>query len=126
MVSKPESVPENAVSTSFYDEAFPIAWRITRSHQNIVIPAGTPVATLIPVSLEKLSLIELEVYDKTFDPEALQEKREYLEEWKKISEQGKFSNFYRDAVDHKGQSIGSHEKKSLHLKITDLTTKNER
>lgn len=111
------------MSTSFYDEAFPVAWRITRANTKITIPAGVPVATLIPLSISKLSDVELDIYDKTFDPEILEEKKQYLEEWRKISEQGKFSNFYRDAVDHKGEKIGQHEKKALHLKITDHTRK---
>ena len=113
------------MSTSFYDEAFPVAWRITRPNHKIIIPAGTPVATLIPISIGALSEIELDIYDKVFSQDKLEEKREYLEEWKKISEEGKFSNFYRDAVDHKGNSIGQHEKKSLHLKINDYTKKTQ-
>lgn len=111
------------MSTSFYDEAFPAAWRITRANTPILIPAGMPVATLIPMSIGKLSEVQLDIYNKTFDQETANEKRKYLEEWQKISEQGKFSNFYRDAVDYKGDSIGEHEKKSLHLKINDYTTK---
>ena len=111
------------MSTSFYDEAFPAAWRITRANTPILIPAGMPVATLIPLSIGKLSEVQLDIHNKTFDQEVANEKRKYLEEWQKISEQGKFSNFYRDAVDYKGDSIGEHEKKSLHLKTNDYTRK---
>lgn len=112
------------MSTSFYEEAFPAAWRITRPNHKIIIPAGTPVATVIPLSLTSLSEIELEIQDKTFSQNEMEAKKNYLEEWQKISQKGSFTNFYRDAIDYKGKKIGSHEKKSLHLKITDKTTKN--
>lgn len=109
------------MSTSFYDEAFPVAWKITRPNEIIKITAGTPVATIIPISIGALSEITLNIYNKEFTQEEIYKKNEYLQEWKKISKQGKFTNFYRDAVDHLGNKIGQHEKKSIHLEINDYT-----
>ena len=34
-----------------------------------------------------------------------------------INKSGKWTDFYRDAVDHKRNSIGSHEVKALRLKV---------
>ena len=112
------------ISTSFYPHPYPIAWRAIKSNESIVIPSGTPVATLIPVSLGKMSEIELDIYDKPYDPNENINNEEKLSVLKKLAESGNpFSNFYRDAVDYLGNSLGKHEVKSLKLKVNDFTTK---
>ena len=115
----------SVISTSFYDDAYPVAWRITRPNHAIRIPAGTPVATLIPISIGDLSHIELDIYNKEFDPRVSDEKIASLAEWNRLSQEGKFTNFYRDAVNYKGESIGKHEQKNLILKTNDYTEKTE-
>lgn len=109
------------ISTSFFEEAYPIAWRITRPNIPIVIPAGTPVATLIPISISNLCNIELDINDKIFVEESKKEILAKGEAWKKIYEKGKFTNFYRDAIKYDGTSMGSHEKKSIKMIINDFT-----
>lgn len=109
------------ISTSFFPEAYPIAWRITRPNVPILIPAGTPVATLIPISIGNLCDIELDINNKIFIPESQEEMLAKTEAWKKIYEEGKFTNFYRDAVKYDGSSLGSHEKKSIKMIINDFT-----
>ena len=111
------------MSTSFYDEALPVAWKVTRANEKIIIPARTPIITIIPISLGKLSDIEIDLYDKNFTIERQEDIKKRNEEWKKISDSGGFTNFYRDAVNYKGESIGNHEKKSLYLKVNDFTKK---
>jgi hypothetical protein len=86
-----------------------------------LIPAGMPVATLIPISLGKLCDIELNIKDKVFIPEPENEVIEKAETWKNIYKEGKFTNFYRDAVKYDGTPIGSHEKKSVRMTIKDFT-----
>jgi hypothetical protein len=114
------------ISTSVLQEAIPIAWKITRPNTVIKIPAGMPVATFIPISLKKYQDIELEIKDKVFKEIAFEEKGERLRVWEEITKAGGFTNFYRDAVDYKGNSLGSHEVKSLKLKVTDLTSKDKK
>jgi len=113
------------ISTSFHNETFPIAWKITRPNTNIVIPAGTPLVTLIPISLKGLSEIELDLYDQVYDKEYEDERKNKIIEWEKISKSGRFTNFYRDAVDYKGNKVGQHELKSLTMKINDYTDKKD-
>lgn len=111
------------MSTSFYSDVFPVSWKITQPDELITIKAGTPVATIIPMSIAEVSSAELEIYDKEFDESVLKEKKEYLEKFKEISKSGEFSNFYRNATDHNNIKIGSHEVKSIKLKTTDFTKK---
>ena len=113
----------SVISTSFFDEALPAAWKITRANEKIVIPAGTPIITVIPISLGSLSEIELDLYDKEFSEDKARETALRNEEWRKITEAGGFTNFYRDAVDYKGNSIGKHELKALRLRVNDYTDK---
>jgi len=112
----------NLISTSFLKESYPIAWKITRPNVNILIPAGTPICTLIPISLGKLSEIELDLYDYKNDPEYDKWRIERNKAWQEIANQkGGFTNFYRDAVDHNGNSVGKHEVKSIRMKVNDFT-----
>lgn len=113
------------ISTSFHNETFPIAWKITRPNTNIIIPAGTPIATLIPISLKQLSTFELDLYDQKYDENYRIEQQNKLIAWEKISKEGRFTNFYRDAVDYNGNKIGKHEVKSLTLKVNDYTEEKE-
>ncbi len=113
------------ISTSFFEDAYPVAWKITRPNTKITIPAGTPVATLIPISIGGLADIELDIHDKVFDPNHANKKAERLKVWEQISKEGKFTNFYRNAIDYDGSVMGKHEKKSLHLKINDFTENRE-
>lgn len=107
------------ISTSFYDSFFPVALKILKPNVEITIKAGEPIVTLVPISLTDVSKVELELIDY----ELPQSYYEYHNERNKINEEiiksGKWTNWYRDAVDHKGNSVGSHEIKSLKLKITD-------
>jgi len=113
------------ISTSVLKEAIPIAWKITRPNTVIKIPAGMPVATFIPMSLKEYQGIDLEIKDKVFthDQKKVDER---LKVWDEISKRGDFTNFYRDAVDYDGTSMGNHELKSLKLKINDLTSGNKK
>ena len=112
------------ISTSFYPHGYPIAWKITRPNVNIVIPAGTPVATLIPISLTNFSNIKLNIYDKPEDPEEGIKNDERVRFLKNLADSGKpFSNFYRDAIDYKVNMVGNHELNSLKLTINDFSEK---
>jgi hypothetical protein len=109
------------VSTSFYDNVYPVSWKITKPNVKIKIPAGTPVATLIPLSISALCDIELNINDKVFIPEPEEEIKAKLSARAEIYAKGKFTNFYRDGVKHDGTMIGSHEKKSIKMIINDFT-----
>jgi Family of unknown function (DUF6065) len=117
----------SVMSTSFYNQAFPVAWRATAVNVPITIPAGFPVATLIPISLKELAETEINFWGE--DPEKfgndwLAYNSEYGKTVGEISMSGKWADFYRNAVDHRGNSIGSHEVSALRLKINDHSKKN--
>lgn len=109
------------MSTSFYTEAIPIAWKITRPNTIIKIPAGTPVATFIPISIKKLNEVELTIEDMVFTDEFYRIREERSKVWQEKSKEG-FTNFYRDGVEYDGRKLGEHESKYIRLKINDFST----
>lgn len=107
------------ISTSFYDSPIPLAIKILKPNVEITIKADEPFITLLPISLTALSNVEMNIKDFEFS----QSYFDYHNERNKINQEiinkGNWTDWYRDAIDHTGQSIGSHEIKSLKLKIND-------
>jgi hypothetical protein len=108
------------MSTSFYRGEFPMAMKITEPNREIYIPAGTPVAAILPISISKLQ--------KDFQMEIVQggPPKEYWEEERKYGEAAQeknnaypfveWSKMYRNAVNYDGTSLGKHESKNIRLK----------
>lgn len=113
------------ISTSFFNDAYPLAWKIQKPNHHFVIPAGTPIGTLIPISISEICNVELNIYDKVWPSEHANFMNERSIAWQEITKKGGFTNFYRDAVDHLGNKIGKHEAKSINMKINDFTGKKE-
>jgi hypothetical protein len=77
----------------------------------------------MPISLGKLKDIEVDIYEKTLDEDRRRENQEYDKKFRENTQSGQWSDFYRNATDHNGNSLGSHEVKSLRLKTNDYTKK---
>lgn len=107
------------ISTSFFKGELPCAWRITRPNTEITIKAGTPIISIIPISLTELNNSTATMKDLSDLPPNFFPTEEYSKIVYEINKSGKWSNFYRDAVDHLGNIIGKHEVKALRLKIID-------
>ena len=105
------------MSTSFYFHMLPIAWRLTEPNVEIYIPAGTPVATVIPISLTDLEEnYELHINETPASSEYWEEVTKYGDANEIKSGVGDWSKMYREGVDYTGAPVGSHETKSIKLK----------
>lgn len=113
------------ISTSVQRSELPYAWKITSSNKEIVIPAKTPIASIIPISLKEIQDFEFKLYEANFSNEYNQSLSSYGAKSAEITSLGKWTNFYRNATDENNNKIGEHELKSLKLKIKDNITKNE-
>jgi hypothetical protein len=106
------------ISTSFYDNPLPLAIKAKAANRVVTIKAGTPLATIIPISLTNLnnSVIEINRYT---DPERKRENanRTYGEAAQVVNSTGQWTDWYRNAVNEKGDSLGSHEVKALKLSV---------
>ncbi len=108
------------ISTSFYHSDLPCAWRITEANKEIIIKAGTPVMALFPISLTNLQNTELHIKNVNELPVSYHEDFiGYHEVVGNVNKSGKFSNFYKDAINHKGKIVGEHEVKLIRLKVIE-------
>jgi hypothetical protein len=110
------------ISTSVLASELPIAWMITEPDIEITIPAGTPIAAIVPISLTEIQSYELEVklgrpsYE---DNKWNQRMRDRGDASQKKNMAGEWTHFYRDAIDHTGEAIGAHEAKKIVMKVTN-------
>jgi len=113
----------NIISTSVLKTDIPYAWKITKANEVITIPAGTPIVSIIPISLTEIQNTEINLYDENFDQSFYDEVKEYGNASFEKSKLGDWTNFYRDAINHRGETIGEHEAKTIKLIINDHTEK---
>lgn len=111
----------NIISTSVLEAPLPYAWKITKANEVITIPANTPIVSIIPINLTAINEVEMSLYHEDFDQSVYERMREYGEASGEITKYGEWTNFYRDAVNHKGEKVGEHEVKTLRLKVNDFT-----
>ncbi len=108
------------ISTSVLESELPIAWMITEPNIEITIPANTPIASILPISLSQIQDYELEVLSgkPDFQTDAWQDNsRKRGEASQEMNSAGKWTHFYRDAVDHNGHPVGNHESKKIIMKV---------
>jgi hypothetical protein len=110
------------ISTSFFRSDLPVAWMITSPNKEITIPAGTPICSIIPISLSSINNSEIHLMNNASLPDN-EHNPQYLQDYSnaiiEINKKLEWSDFYRDAVDHNGNTMGKHELKSLKLKVIE-------
>jgi hypothetical protein len=111
------------VSTSFYDNPFPLALKARTANKKITIKAGIPVATIIPISLTQLNNTVIKIVDyKDEDRKRVEANISYGEAAQVLNSTGEWTDWYRNAVNEKQESLGFHEVKTLKLSVEDQTT----
>lgn len=109
------------VSTSVLPGELAVAWMITKANEEIVIPAGTPIAAILPISLTDIQSFEMVI--KSSNGLYSQEINEYMkargDAAQEKNSRGEWTHFYRDAKDHLGEPFGKHEAKKIILKTTE-------
>jgi hypothetical protein len=110
------------ISTSVLETELPIAWMITEPNIEITIPANTPIASVLPVSLTDIQDYELEINTgkPEYQDDAWQENaRKRGEASQAMNSTGEWTHFYRDAVDHNKCPVGNHESKKIMMAVKD-------
>jgi hypothetical protein len=112
------------MSTSFFNNPFPLAIKAKIPNKKVTIKAGTAVATLIPISLTKLNDTVINIIDyKDEDNKRAEANIAYGKEAQVINSSGQWTDWYRNAVNEKNESLGNHEVKVLRLSVKDNTRK---
>jgi hypothetical protein len=108
------------ISTSFYDNDFPLAIKARSANKEIIIKSGQPLATILPISITSLDNTSVEIYNYQ-DPNNMRQAahQAYGEAAQEVNKKGEWTDWYRDAVNEKGESLGAHEVKVLRLSVTD-------
>lgn len=107
------------VSTSVLPGSLPIAWMITEPNIEITIPANTPIAAVLPVSLNDIQSNELVISKNGIRSDFDQSMKARGDAAQARNSVGDWSHFYRDAVDHLGNPFGKHETKKIVMKVTE-------
>jgi hypothetical protein len=110
----------NLISTSFYDNPLPLALKAKKANQETVIKAGTPIATIIPISLTALNNTTINIVAYK-DQDRVRERANisYGEAAQVLNSSGQWTDWYREAVNENGKSVGQHEVKTLKLSVVD-------
>jgi hypothetical protein len=112
----------NVISTSFYDNPLPLAIKAKKINEKVVIKSGTPLATIIPISLSNLHNSSISIVDyKDENNKRVNANIAYGDAAQVINSSGKWTDWYRDAVNEKEESLGEHEVKVLKLSVLDKT-----
>lgn len=107
------------MSTSWYDGELPIACMITKANEEITIKANTPVVALLPIDLSLLQNSEINILPISEMPTNNVNMNEYSETIRGINLTGKWADFYRNATDHRGSTLGEHQIKTIKLNIKE-------
>ena len=104
------------MSTGFFKGEFPCAARVTKSNEEIILKANTPLISILPISLSELQNSKINIYESSSIPKNyFNNSYEYAMHINELNKKGIWSNFYRNATDHKENSIGKHEVKAIRL-----------
>jgi hypothetical protein len=119
--NKDIEVMSSLISTSFLDSDFPLAVKCMTENKEITIKANTPIATIIPISVTSLKDESVEILNFDNVEERNRKMQSYGDAAQEINKIGEWTDWYRNAVNEKGESIGSHEVKNLKLNVIDNT-----
>lgn len=112
----------NIISTSFYDNPLPLAIKSKSPNKKVLIKSGTPLATIIPISLSELNNTSIKMVEyKDQDRKRIEANISYGEASQVLNSSGEWTDWYRNAVNEKQESLGSHEVKTLKLSVDDQT-----
>ena len=101
------------ISTSFFNSPFPCAIRLTSPNKIITIKANQPIACIVPLSISDINESSITFENiSNFKPAVASE---IINTSPRQLVKGLWTDYYRDAVDHLGNKIGSYEVKSIKL-----------
>ena len=111
-------------SSSFYTAGLQVVWKVLSKNKVITIKAGTPVASIIPISLSELNKSSITMHNK--EVPNLKHDEEYMKKMQEFSlSKNGFTNWYRDGLDQYGNVVGQHETKKISLYVIEGEKNND-
>lgn len=104
------------ISTGFFRGEFPCAARVIEPNKEIILKANTPIIAIMPISISHLQNSIMNIFNRNKIPsDSFKNTFEYSKALSELNQKGQWGNFYRNATDHLGNKIGSHEEKVIRL-----------
>jgi hypothetical protein len=105
------------LSTSFVTVDFSIVLKVHTPNKEIFIPAGTDIACILPISIAQFQNSTLNVNEKVWPHENIQNSQPYLKYLKDLMAKGENPKMYKKGIDHNGNKIGQHEVDRLTMNV---------
>ena len=106
------------LTTSFYTGAFHAVGKVTRANEIITIKAGTPVVSVIPISLSSLQGTTVTIKKSQYSD--IKHGEDYVNALTAYGDQHKRpAMWFQKEVDHNDIKIGSHEVSNIKLFVND-------
>lgn len=104
------------ISSSFYTSTLHVVWRITSRNETIKIKAGTPVATIIPISLNQFQNSTAVLHNSNISNQVHDDR--YMKAMNEYSlKNNKLPGWYKKGIDQYNNIIGKHEINSFKFKV---------
>ena len=113
------------LSTSVFTGTFTVVWRLSIPNKEYFVPAGTNIACILPISVSSIQNSSVNMKDKMWPFEMIQNSKDYMEHLKGLHSKGIKPRMYKKAVNHKGEVIGKHEVDQIILNVIDESESNE-
>lgn len=111
------------ISSSFYTAPSQVVWKVLSKNKVITIKAGTPIASIIPISLSNLDESSITIYNQEVPNQKHND--DYMKKMNEYSvSNDKFTNWYKNGTDQNGNIIGEHETKKIKLYVIEEEKKN--
>jgi hypothetical protein len=110
-------VLSTVLSTSVFTGTFSVVWKLDTPNKEYFVPAGTNIGCIMPVSLSELQNSTVNMHNKTFPFEKIQDSKEYMGYLKGLNAEGIRPRMYKKAINHRGESIGKHEVDNIILNV---------
>jgi Family of unknown function (DUF6065) len=107
------------ISSSFFTGSLNIVWKATSINKEILIPANTNVASIMPISLKQFDNSTLTIKKGERGFKDIHNTQKYIDEMDKIHKKNKLAGFYKKGLDENYNKIGRHEVVNFRLGVVN-------
>lgn len=114
------SVISTVLSTSFFTGELAIVLKINPDFINkeILIPANTDIACILPISISQFDESNINVIEKSFPYPRIQDRDEYIDSLHEyFNKTGNRLRLYKKGIDEKGNKVGNHEIGNIRMNV---------
>ena len=121
------SVISTVLATSFFTSPYSFVLKINKNYINkeIVIPAGTNIACVLPISIKQFDNSNINLTNTMWPFKDIHGRKEYVDALHKGRDEGKKLRLYKKGIDELGNKVGDHEVSKIIMNVNSLDKKND-